>query len=641
MKEIKSMQGGSVFEIKHKDIGGRVGILKINHKKVETPALMPVVNPHKMTIEPKKFRRFGTNILITNAYILYKDFRNKVKDIHKFLNFDGVVVTDSGAFQLMRYGKIDVTNKEIVEFQKEIGSDIGTFLDIPTTPDKTHNEALRDLERTMRRAREALKITPNLNGPIQGGRFLDLRKIASIQMSKLPFLIYPVGGIVPLMEEYRFHELFEIILTCRENVPLNKPLHAFGAGHPMLFSFLAAIGVDLFDSAMYSLAAQENRYLTSHGTYSLEELREFPCSCKVCTIHTPESLLSLNEEKRIKLLAEHNLHISFEELRRVRNAIYNGELWELIQIRARSHPKLLEALKAFKKPFLERLDPVTKRKALFYSGKESLFRTELESFRIRLYRNYVPEKTTRLVILPYSERPFSKFYNVWNTESTHFAVATPFATVPLELENIYPVSQHIFTDDSILQEETLQRIREFIHHFKGRYSRIRVFKKVEAALEFCHSLKEMERDILSDIKGIVNFQFGYPAGLALENVEVRRSKRTGKIKEVYSDSKLFGTFRKDGFLIPTMWGAGEMKKLLRSPKRRVILMDEAVPFVEMGKSVFAKFVRNCDSEIRPGEEVLIVDRKDRLVAVGKAILSSREMMEMESGVAVEVRHSLK
>jgi len=98
---------------------------------VETPALLPVVNPNVLTIEPRRLaEEFGAEMLITNSYIIRSTdrIRDRVLDqgLHDFLGFDGAIATDSGSFQLAEYGDIDVTTEEIIEFQRQIGSDVAT-----------------------------------------------------------------------------------------------------------------------------------------------------------------------------------------------------------------------------------------------------------------------------------------------------------------------------------------------------------------------------------------------------------------------------------------------------------------------------------------------------------------------------------
>jgi len=123
------------FETKEKDMLGRIGKLKTKSGTVETPLLFPVINPSIQLVPPKKLKTdFGFEAVITNAYILKKRFQNKPAEqgLHKFLDFNGAVMTDSGAYQILVYGDIEVNQAEIIAYQEQIGSDITTILDIPT-----------------------------------------------------------------------------------------------------------------------------------------------------------------------------------------------------------------------------------------------------------------------------------------------------------------------------------------------------------------------------------------------------------------------------------------------------------------------------------------------------------------------------
>ena len=123
------------FEIKQKDLLGRIGKLKTKSVTVETPLLCPVVNPSIQLVTPKKLEEtFGFEAIIANAYILKKRYQNKPVDegLHKFLDYYGAIMTDSGAYQILIYGEVEVSQEEIVAYQEDIGSDIATMLDIPT-----------------------------------------------------------------------------------------------------------------------------------------------------------------------------------------------------------------------------------------------------------------------------------------------------------------------------------------------------------------------------------------------------------------------------------------------------------------------------------------------------------------------------
>ncbi|MFC6726045.1 tRNA-guanine transglycosylase, partial [Halobium palmae] len=136
------------FELRDADAMGRIGSLSVPRAgvTVETPALLPVVNPNIQTIDPSRLEsEFGAEILITNSYIVRKteDLRERAlsEGLHAMLGFDGAIMTDSGSFQLAEYGEIDVTTEEILAFQREIGSDVATPVDVPTPPDVSREQA--------------------------------------------------------------------------------------------------------------------------------------------------------------------------------------------------------------------------------------------------------------------------------------------------------------------------------------------------------------------------------------------------------------------------------------------------------------------------------------------------------------------
>ena len=126
------------FEQQHKDIAGRIGRLRVGTKVVRTPALLPVINPHLRIVTPAEMHAMGVEALITNAYIFYRSdrFRDAAleRGLHAVLDFPGVIMTDSGSFQLSVYGDVELGNRETLAFQQRIGSEIVVPLDIPTPP---------------------------------------------------------------------------------------------------------------------------------------------------------------------------------------------------------------------------------------------------------------------------------------------------------------------------------------------------------------------------------------------------------------------------------------------------------------------------------------------------------------------------
>ena len=420
------MQG--VFEVSGHDAAGRRGELHVPRADatVQTPALLPVVNPNVQTLPPERIGELGAEILITNSYIIYADdeLRERAlsEGLHEWLDFSGAVMTDSGSFQLAEYGEIDVTTEEILAFQHEIGSDIGTPVDLPTPPGASRKRAERELATTQQRIETAAAAETDemlVTAPIQGSTYPELRERAAQKAYAIGLDVYPVGAAVPLLNEYRFADVIEIVVAAKRGLGADVPVHLFGAGHPMMFALAAAAGCDLFDSAAYALYARDDRYLTVRGTEQLGELSELPCSCAVCGEHTPETLTGLDEQSRQRLLAEHNLRVSFAELRRIRDAIGRGTLLELVETRARGHPALLDGYRRLLEDvaWLRETDPVTKERFLYLSA-ESARRPEVRRHHDRLARVETPDS----VVL-----------------GEDWPVRPPFGPVPPGIEEAYPV----------------------------------------------------------------------------------------------------------------------------------------------------------------------------------------------------------
>jgi 7-cyano-7-deazaguanine tRNA-ribosyltransferase len=454
------------FEVKDKDLFARIGKLKTKSGIIETPLLFPVINPSLQLVSPRKLQEdFGFEAVITNAYIIKKRFQNKPIDqgLHRFLDFEGVVMTDSGAYQILIYGNVEVSQAEIVQYQEQIGSDIATILDIPTGWKITKPYAKQTVKETIQRAKDFFKTKTREDilwvGPVQGGRHLDLIASSAVEMGNLPFQVHALGSPTQVMENYRFDVLAEMILTAKKNLPVERPLHLFGAGHPMLFSLTVALGCDLFDSAAYALYARENRYMTENGTFRLSDLDYFPCHCPKCTDVTPQEIREKTPKIRETFLAEHNLYVCQAELRRIKQAIRDGRLWEHVEMRAHAHPALLTALKKLKnhRDLIEKHSPTVKRSGLFFFDSIGLIRPEVNHYKHRLLKRYSPPENARVLLLvPQTQKkPFHKtrqfngikqiFQRLDNTLSSIVHVcfyAAPFSVIPLELDEVYPLSQH-------------------------------------------------------------------------------------------------------------------------------------------------------------------------------------------------------
>jgi 7-cyano-7-deazaguanine tRNA-ribosyltransferase len=452
------------FEIEEVDLLGRIGRLETKSGVVETPALAPVVDPSRNVVPPSEIVDLGFKLIMTNSYLIKRRFGDIGTElgVHSLLGVPTPVMTDSGAYQLMEYGEVEVAPLEILEYQVKLGSDIGVILDIPTRHNSSREVVAKEVEETLRRAREALRVDRDgmlLVGPVQGGLYLDIVARAARELSTMGFDVYGIGGPVQLMANYSYAELVRLVMTAKMNLPPGKPVHLFGAGNPHMLALAVAMGADLFDSASYALYAKDGRYMTPYGVFRLEELGDLPCECPVCARASVEELREMPVQERVYKLALHNLHVLRGELRRIKNAIREGRLWELVEQRARSHPALFQALKEFRRyvVYVERHHYVTKGSVSgrFYYDLLSRERPEVYRHAVRLRDRYTPPQADLLVLaLETDVKPFSRFG--WIAELSKALAASPetrsrvhvavlssaYGVVPLELDSIYPLSQY-------------------------------------------------------------------------------------------------------------------------------------------------------------------------------------------------------
>ncbi|MGB9930106.1 MAG: PUA domain-containing protein [Methanosarcina sp.] len=148
-----------------------------------------------------------------------------------------------------------------------------------------------------------------------------------------------------------------------------------------------------------------------------------------------------------------------------------------------------------------------------------------------------------------------------------------------------------------------------------------------------------DKERLNKVRMIADYQFGRGIGKELfpesSTFQLSRTKRVRQV--LYSGNRIATARAKDGFFTLSIEGASIVHKLLPEKKLRVVVSEEAAPFVEKGKTAFIKHVIEIDPELRAGEEVLITDKTDRLLATGQLLLSSAEISAFESGAAVDVR----
>ena len=474
------------FQVHGKDLLGRIGTINTKSGAFVTPHMFPVLDPHQRTLGKEFFDRLDIHAVMTNAYLLKRGRQGlDPVDVHGTLEYPGTVATDSGAYQILEYGQVGVTPEEIVDYQEKINTDIGVILDVPTGFRSDLSRARWTVDETVRRADRALEVITRKDilwvGPVQGGVYLKEVERSAREMAKRDFAIYALGSPTELMETQRYGVLVDMIVAAKKALPTGKPFHLFGAGHPILFPFLVALGCDLFDSAAYALYARAGRYLTPEGTLLLGDMVEFVCPCPACVDTSPEELMRSQDSEGQTRLLQHNLWACFSELRRVREAIRKGRLWELLELRSHAHPALKECFTRIGKyaELLERSTPAVKPHGIFYLGSSSDNRPEKLRFVSKLPGS-VEERRKLVLVLPGRwRRPFHedpRYESVAKAFDDHPKVSICFYSlawgpVPIELDETFPIAQTESLDegDQVVLHEKARRVSEFVKtlHPKG------------------------------------------------------------------------------------------------------------------------------------------------------------------------------
>ena len=658
-----------MFEILRRDGMARIGkFTTTSGRTVETPTLLPVINPKIKTVLPRElYDEFGFGAMITNSYIIKNtpalNEEARAKGLHEMLDFPGVIMTDSGTFQSHMYGEVEMTNREIVEFQKAIGTDIGTVLDIFTEPFWTEQQTADSIVETLKRTEEAVSLKGEMmiNGVVQGSIYPNLRKDCAEKMAKMDIDVHPIGGVVPLMEQYRYAELVDVVISSKMGLNPNRPVHLFGAGHPMILAFATLMGCDLFDSASYAKFAKDDRMMFIDGSFRLAEMQSLDCNCPACRGLTLEALKKTEKNARVRILAMHNLYAIRNELLLVKRYLREGRLWELAEMRCRAHPAMLDGLRRLREyqDYLERFDPISREGAIFYTGIETRGRPVFKRYADRIMERYIPPTRKAAIFYGESQKPYSRafpaeFANARRQGYTPIVIS-PFGPVPAELDEMYPLAQSLFPEiednDTTAESEDLT-LRFLEEKFDETVSGSELpetepapeeVKVIEPPTGVVARKGEIFTDDPLDIQralAVARYQFGLEAAEALfrGKIELRKSKKTGKIRNVISDGEHVLSMRAgDGLYTLRIEGAQRILAAVPAPHMRMVVTDDSVPFVSQGRNAMCQFTTACDPDLVPMDEVIVVDKDDKAVATGRMLLVADEIFSMKKGIAVKIR----
>jgi 7-cyano-7-deazaguanine tRNA-ribosyltransferase len=623
------------FELLERDGFARLGRFPTPHGMVETPALLPVVHPDpaRQPIPPREMReKFGIRAVITSAYITWRTpplrATAEAKGIHGAIHFDGPVMTDSGAFQQHAYGSVEVRPEEILDFQNRIGSDIATVLDIFGEPSEDHAQAARGVRTTTERALQARAMRTGLLAvPVQGGVYPDLRA-ESARSATEQGEVLAVGGVVPLLERYRFQELARVLLASRPYLGPERVLHLFGTGHPMTFAFAALFGVDLFDSSAYHKFARRGDLLFPEGTISIAEVKEPICECRLCAERPLSEVGSLPGDQREAWIARHNLLTSVAEVGRVRQAIREGSLWELVERRGSAHPALrvgIDAIFDHADAFLA--VEADSRRVFREIGPASLRRPAILRFRRKVdaWRRQAPSPR-RIIRIPLrSDYLAGVAPRTRSGEPLSWECETELGTVPLEFTEMYPVGPYLGAREFEVRDRIPTPV-ELRHRLEAEYSDLALGGDWSSAWD------------QRQMRAILGWVYGVDVGDMILRSDLRavRSRRTGRLRGMRVEGDPAFVVGNDGLPRPTWAGARLVHPMLAAPAHRVVVDDDAAQFVASGRTLFGRFVQGADPSLVPGSSALLVDREDTLLAVGRLLLAPHEMGRLQRGVVAYV-----
>lgn len=351
------------LEKKSTETAARTGTLHTPHGEIQTPIFMPVGT--KATVKamtPEELKDINSQIILSNTYHLFlrpgNELVKKAGGLHKFMNWDRPILTDSGGFQVFSLGDLRKITEEGVEFrshidgsklflsperateiQNDLGADIIMAFDECTPYPADHDYVKRSLERTTRwleRCKNSHKRWQDqaLFGIIQGGMFKDLRTQSAKEITAIDLPGYAIGGLSVGEEKSIMYDMLEHTVPL---MPDNKPKYLMGVGTPEDIIEGVMRGIDMFDCVLPTRVARNGMALTSVGKLNVKHSRfteDFTsldpnCQCYTCKNYSRAYLRHIYRENEIlssRLLTYHNLYFLLKLTKDLRNAIENDNL---------------------------------------------------------------------------------------------------------------------------------------------------------------------------------------------------------------------------------------------------------------------------------------------------------------------------
>ena len=349
------------FSLQGTDGHARAATLQTHHGPIETPVFMAVgTRATVKTMTPEELTDNGCQVVLGNTYHLHlrpgEEIVKKMGGLHKFMNWSGPILTDSGGFQVFSLSKLRKISEKGVEFQShidgaklfispeksmEIQMDLGAdiimaFDECPPYPcdEKTLVDSMDLTIRWLKRSKEAMTRKESLLfGIVQGGLSYDLRMQSLEKTLDVDLPGYALGGLSVGEPIEMMHDL---VAQMGHKMPANKPRYLMGVGTPLDLVLAIDSGIDMFDCVMPTRVARNGTLFTSLGKISIKraEYKEDPgpldpnCQCYTCTHYSRSYLRHLfmtGEFLGSRLNTLHNLHYYFRLMKEARQSILKGE----------------------------------------------------------------------------------------------------------------------------------------------------------------------------------------------------------------------------------------------------------------------------------------------------------------------------
>ncbi|GFN33603.1 tRNA guanosine(34) transglycosylase Tgt [Paenibacillus xylaniclasticus] len=346
-----------------KQSGARLGRVHTPHGVIDTPTFMPVGTQATVkTMSPEELKSMDAHIILSNTYHLFirpgHEIVRQAGGLHKFMNWDRPILTDSGGFQVFSLAnmrkiteegvtfrshlngdKLFISPEVAMEIQNALGSDIMmAFDECPPYP-ADYDYVKQSLERTTRWAERCLnaharKHDQALFAIVQGGMYADLRKQSAEQLTAMDFPGYAIGGLSVGESKPLMYEMLDCTVPL---LPANKPRYLMGVGSPDALVEGAIRGIDMFDCVLPTRIARNGTTMTSEGRLVIRNAKfaddfgplDPACDCYTCRNYSRayiRHLIKADETFGIRLTTYHNLHFLLQLMRNVRQAIMDDRL---------------------------------------------------------------------------------------------------------------------------------------------------------------------------------------------------------------------------------------------------------------------------------------------------------------------------